>query len=195
GSGVILAASYPTSGGGSPVSFSAGPENQRAGLAFANGAVYIAFASHDDQSPWYGWLLSYTYSGSAFGAPVVLNTAPNATKSGIWMSGGAPSVDNSGNLYVITGNGTLDATSATAPNNDYGDSFLQLNPNAGPSLQVTSWFAPSNEAMDDATNADFGSGGSAIVLNLSSGTLRHLVVGGGKDGYLYVLNGDSMGNF
>jgi len=31
------------------------------------------------------------------------------------------------------------------------------------------------------------------VLNLSSGPLRHLVVGGGKDGTLYLLNGDSMG--
>jgi hypothetical protein len=192
GSPVTLAASYPTSGGGSPVVFNAGPENQRAGLTFANGAVYIAHGAHDDEIPWYGWLLSYTYSGGAFGTPVALNVAPNAAKSGIWMSGGAPSVDNSGNLYVITGNGALDAMNPTAPNNDYGDSFLQVRPGSG--LQITSWFAPSDYPNDDANNVDFGSGGSAVVLNLSSGTLRHLVVGGGKDGYLYVLNGDSMGN-
>jgi hypothetical protein len=108
------------------------------------------------------------------------------------MSGGAPSVDNNGNLYLITGNGTLDATSASPPNNDYGDSFLQLNAAAG--LQITSWFAPSDESNDNINNVDFGAGGSAIVLNLSSGTLRHLVVGGGKDGELYLLNGDGMGN-
>jgi hypothetical protein len=194
GSPVTLQASYPTSGGGSPATFAAGPENQRAGLAFANGAVYVAFASHDDTPPWYGWLLSYTYSGGVFGTPLVLNTAPDTYKSGIWMSGGAPAVDNDGNLYVITGNGTLDATSATAPNDDYGDSFLQVNPGGGTDLRITSWFAPSDESTDDVNNADFGSGGSAIVVNLSSGTLRHLVVGGGKDGVLYLLNGDSMGN-
>jgi hypothetical protein len=192
GSPVTVQASYPTNG--SPVPFDPGPENQRAGLAFSNGRVTIAFASHDDQPPWFGWLLSYTYGAGGFGTPAVLNTAPNAGKSGIWMSGGAPAVDNDGNLYVITGNGTLDATSATSPNNDYGDSFLQLHPNGGTSLSITSWFAPSDEASDDLNNFDFGSGGSAIVLNLSSGTLRHLVVGGGKDGVLYLLNGDSMGN-
>jgi hypothetical protein len=32
-----------------------------------------------------------------------------------------------------------------------------------------------------------------VVLNLPSGTLQHLVVGGGKDGTLYLLNGDNMG--
>ncbi len=32
-----------------------------------------------------------------------------------------------------------------------------------------------------------------MVLNLTSGTLKHLVIGGGKDGSLYLLNGDSMG--
>ena len=36
-------------------------------------------------------------------------------------------------------------------------------------------------------------GDLAVVLNLNSGTLKHLVVGGGKDGNLYVLNGDAMG--
>lgn len=190
GSPVTVAASYPTLG--SPATFSAGPENQRAGLAFANGAVYSAFASHDDTPNWYGWVLGYTYEASGFGPVTAFNSTPNAYEGGIWMSGGAPSVDNDGNLYVITGNGKLDATNATAPNDDYGDSFLQLKPGSG--LQVTSWFAPSDQATDDTTNADFGSGGSAIVLNLSSGTLRHLVVGGGKDGVLYVLNGDSMGN-
>jgi hypothetical protein len=152
--------------------------------------VYIAFGSHDDQIPWYGWLLSYTYGNGGFGSATVLNVSPNTGDSGIWMSGGAPSVDSSGNLYVITGNGPLDATSATAPNNDYGDSFLQLSR----SLAVTSWFSPTDQAFDYSQNEDFGSGGSALVLNLSSGPLAHLVVGGGKDGVLYLLNGDSMGN-
>ena len=32
-----------------------------------------------------------------------------------------------------------------------------------------------------------------MVLNLTSGTLKHLVIGGGKDGTLYLLNGDNMG--
>ncbi len=45
------------------------------------------------------------------------------------------------------------------------------------------------------TDNDFGAGGSAVVLDLISGSPRHLVVGGGKDGTLYLLNGDDMGGF
>src|SRR6516225_6706726 len=40
---------------------------------------------------------------------------------------------------------------------------------------------------------DFGAGGAAVVVNLTAGPLRHLVLGGGKDGVLYLLNGDAMG--
>ena len=108
------------------------------------------------------------------------------------MSGGAPSVDSNGNLYVITGNGPFDATSTSAPNNDYGDSFLQLKP-AASSLSVSSYFTPTNQADSNALDRDFGAGGAALVLNLPSGTPSHLVVGGGKDGALYVLNGDNLG--
>jgi hypothetical protein len=46
---------------------------------------------------------------------------------------------------------------------------------------------------DAANDVDFGSGGSAVVLNVNSGTVKHLVIGGGKDGNLYLLNGDAMG--
>jgi hypothetical protein len=50
------------------------------------------------------------------------------------------------------------------------------------SLTVSSFFTPSDQATDYADDADFGSGGAAVVLNLASGTLKHLVIGGGKDG-------------
>ena len=49
---------------------------------------------------------------------------------------GAPAADSSNNLYLITGNATFDATNATAPNNDYGDSFLKLTSG----LSVTQYF-------------------------------------------------------
>jgi hypothetical protein len=58
---------------------------------------------------------------------------------------------------------------------------------------VSSYFAPSDEVTDYEDDNDFGSGGSALVLNLPSGSPQHLVIGGGKDGALYLLNGDSMG--
>jgi hypothetical protein len=192
GAPVTIAASFPGTGaGGTTVPFSPQQENQRAGLTFVNGTVYIAWGSHEDAAPWYGWIIGYTYNGSAFTQGPVLNVTPNVSEGGIWMSGGAPAADSNGHLYVITGNGGFDANSSTAPNNDYGDSFLQLSS----SLGVLTYFTPSDEETDDTKDKDFGSGGSALVLNLSSGPLQHLIVGGGKDGNLYLLNGDSMGGF
>ena len=191
GSPVNIAANFPANGGGT-VSFSPRQENQRAGLALSAGKVWVAFAAHEDAAPWYGWVIGYTYSGGTFTQSAVLNVAPNTAKAGIWMSGGAPSVDSNGNMYVITGNGVFDASSTSAPNNDYGDSFLQLKP-AGGSLTVSSYFTPTDQSDDNQLDNDFGSGGTALVLNLPSGTPAHLVVGGGKDGALYVLNGDNLG--
>ena len=190
GAPVTIAATYPGTGdGGSTDTFNPRQQNQRAGLAFVNGTVYIAWASHEDTAPYYGWVIGYTYSGSSFTRSDVLNISPNVGKGGIWMGGGAPSADSNNHIYLITGNATFDATNASAPNNDYGDSFLQLTPG----LAISSYFTPSDQASDDANDQDFGAGGTAVVLNVASGALQHLVIGGGKDGSLYLLNGDSMG--
>jgi hypothetical protein len=193
GSPVNISATYPTDAGGT-VTFSAQQENQRAGLTFTAGTVYIAWAAHEDTDPWYGWVMGYTYNGSTFTQASVLNVEPNMGQGGIWMSGGAPSVDSNGHLYLITGNGTFDATNTSGFQDDYGDSFLQLTPGIGAAgLGVSSFFTPSDQANDALLDKDFGSGGAALVLNLANGSPQHLVVGGGKDGALYVLDGDNMG--
>jgi hypothetical protein len=144
--------------------------------------------------PWSGWLAGYTYNGSAFTQKSVLNVAPNTQEAGIWMSGGAPSVDAAGHLYVITGNGTFDAPNSSGPTDDYGDSLLQITPGTGQNgLGVSSYFNP-NYPNADLIDKDVGAGGAALVLNLTTGTApQHLIVGGGKDGGLYVLDGDHMG--
>jgi IPT/TIG domain len=180
---------YPGTGdgdGASTDSFNPQQENQRPGLALVNGIVYVAWASHEDTPPYYGWIVGFNASNLTVAS--IFNDTPNARSGGIWMGGGAPSADASGNVYVITGNGEFDANTGGS---DYGDSFLQLSG----ALNVSSYFAPSDQANDDANDQDFGAGGSAVVLNLTSGPLKHLVIGGGKDGSLYLLNGDNMGVF
>jgi hypothetical protein len=106
------------------------------------------------------------------------------------MGGGAPAVDSSNNLYVLTGNGFFDATSTTAPNNDYGDTLLQLTSN----LTVSQYFTPSDQLTLYQNDGDFASGGAAILADLPAGSpITHLIMGGGKDQSLYVLNRDLLG--
>jgi len=120
----------------------------------------------------------------------IVNVAPNKHRGGIWMSGGAPAVDASNNLYVLTGNGEFDVTNPTPPNNDYGDSLLQLTP----TLQISQYFTPTNQTDDFNNDVDFGAGGATLLTDLPAGNVvTHALICGGKDGYLYVLNRDLLG--
>ena len=194
GSPVTITGSYPTIAAPGTVSFDPSRHLQRTGLALVNGIVYVAFASQEDFGTWYGWVMAYQYSGTSLTRTAVLNVAPNASDKGggIWMSGGAPAADSSNNLYLVTGNGGFDATSTTAPNNDYGDSLLKLTP----SLTVSQYFTPTDQATDDSGDRDFGAGGAALLADLPAGsTFTHLLLCGGKDGTLYVLNRDAPGGY
>jgi len=184
-----IAATYPGTGdNGTTTTFSAKQENQRAGLVLANGVVYISWASHEDQRPYYGWMIGYKAADLTQAG--VLNIDPNSSQGGIWMSGGAPAVDSSNNLYVLTANGEFDAANATPPTNDYGDSFLQITPD----LKVAQYFTPSNELADQDNDADFGSGGAVLFDIPANGTHpTHLAIGGGKDGNFVLLNRDDLG--
>jgi hypothetical protein len=191
GSPIAVAASY-MGNRGTLTTFNSQTQAQRSGLALVNGLVYIVWASHEDTGTYYGWIAGYSYSGSAFSLAQVLNITPDGASGGIWMSGGAPAADSNNQLYVITGNGTFDATNSGAPNDDYGDSLLKLSP----SLTISQYFTPSDELMDEQNDQDFGAGGAVVLVDLPAGSpVTHLVLGGGKDGSLYVLNRDDLGGF
>jgi len=175
--------------GGSTVTFNAKTENQRPGLALVNGVVYIAWASHGDNDPYHGWIVGYNTSN--LGLAAVFNASPNAAeglsycRAGIWMSGGAPAADSSNNLYVLTGNGIWDGSTA------FGDSALKLGTTSG--LSVLDWFTPYNQMNLDGNDSDVGSGGAAVLVN-NSGPHPQLLIGGGKQGILYVLDRTNMGH-
>jgi hypothetical protein len=158
-----------------------------------NGVVYVAWASHEDVSPFHGWIIGF--NPATLAQVAVFNDSPNGNKGGIWMSGGAPAADspansNNGayNLYAITANGTYDGLTSS----DFGDSLLKLNTTSG--LAVADWFAPADQATLAANDTDFGSGGAAMLIDQTSGPVPHLVIGGGKEGNLFLLNRDNMGH-
>jgi hypothetical protein len=155
-----------------------------------NGVVYVGWAAHEDAGPYHGWLIGY--NASTLAQTGVYNSTPNAGLGGIWMGGGAPAADSSNNLYMSTGNGGFDADSAAAPNNDYGDTVIKLNPSAG--LAVADWFTPFNQATLDINDADLAAAG-VVLLPDQATPPAHLLVAGGKEGRLYLLDRDSLGHF
>src|SRR5438309_3478333 len=170
--------------------FNALRQHQRPGLLLVKGVVYVGFGSHGDVSPYHGWVIGYAAADLAH-APVLFNATPNGGLGGIWMSGAGPAADAAGNIYVITGNGTFDTA---APRTNYGDSFIKLNPASG--LSVADFFTPFNESFLAGQDCDLGSGG-AIVLPDSAGSLAHphLLIGGDKQGILYLVDRDNMSGF
>jgi len=182
--------------GAATVTFNAKMENQRPGLAFVNGNVYIAFGSHEDKTPFYGWMMGYHYNGTALSQTAVFNAAPNKNPglsggAGIWMSGGAPAADSSGNLYVLTGNGIFDVTNSSPPNDDYGDSLLKLTP----ALTVSQYLTPTDQASNNINDYDFGAGGAALLADLPLSLHPHVLICGGKDGTIYVVDRDNLGGY
>jgi hypothetical protein len=171
-------------------------ENQRPGLALVNGVVYVSWASHGDNDPYHGWVIGFSAGNLALAPVAVWNSTPNLvpgfahSRGGIWMSGGAPAADSSNNLYFLTGNGSFDADSGGS---NYGDSTVKLSTTSG--LTAAGFFTPDNQQNLDTTDADHGSGGAAILIDQPSGPVPHLLIGGGKDGVLYMVNRDTLGGF
>lgn len=184
---------------GSPVSINATDPNstatletscyQRMGLALdpVTNWVYLAFGSCS-----HGWVLAYNKSTLA--QEVVFNDTSNAAGGGLWASGGAPVVDDSsGNVYLMSGTDFDDAWISQPPaytQTGYNDSFLNLNPST---LNVQSYFSPDNNYTLAENDADLGSG--AAVLLPGNSQYSNELIGGGKDGNIYVVDPLDMGGF
>jgi len=193
-----IAATSPTAAGGTST-FNPGQYEERAALLLLNGILYTSWTSHCDGAPYYGWIIAY--SASTLSRTAVLNVAPNSGGTGpaIWMSGGGPAADSAGNIYLLTANGVFETAldaNGFPKNQDFGNSFLKLS-TAGGSLSVVDFFTMYNEVAESAADEDLGSGGVMLLPDLTdtSNTVRHLVIGAGKDGNIYVVNRDAMGKF
>jgi hypothetical protein len=193
-----ITASYPLAGGGT-TTFDPGQYEERSALLLLNGLIYTSWTSHCDSNPYSGWIIAYDETSLV--QKNILNVGPNSAGGGpaIWMSGGGPAADAAGNIYLLTANGvfetTLDANGF--PNlQDYGNSFLKLA-TAGQTLTVKDYFTMYNEVGESSADLDLGSGGEMLLPDLTdaTNTVRHLVIGAGKDSNIYLVNRDLMGKY
>jgi len=196
GGPVDIQASVPGSGNGSSggmVAFDPFLGGQRPALLLDNGHVIISWASHCDNGPYLGWIMSYApNSANALAQEAVFNTSPNGALSGVWMSANGPAADANGNIYFATGNGSWDG------NTNFGDSIVKLGPPTAGSFNAANfdYFTPINQLSLSNADQDLGSGGLLLLPDLSSSAHPRLLVQAGKEGKIYVVDRDtgSMGH-
>jgi hypothetical protein len=199
GGPVDIQATYPGSGDNTHngnVVFDPDQYLERSALLLLNGVIYTGWASHCDIRPYTGWIMGY--SESTLAQTSVLNVTPNGNSGAIWMSGAGPAADSSGNIYFLDANGDFDTklnASGFPADGDYGNAFLKLSTSEG--LAVADYYEMNDEAQENGSDTDLGSGGVLLLPDLSDGAghTLHLAVGAGKDDDLYVVNRDSMGGF
>ena len=194
-----IRARYPGTGDGSQggyVIFNPGQYAERVGLLKSKGNIFLGLTSHCDHRPYTGWLMEYSASNLA--QVSVLNLTPNGNEGSIWMSGAGLAADSSGNVFFLDANGTFDTTlnsNGFPVHGDYGNAFVKVS-TSGP-LSVADYFNMYNTVAESDADEDLGSGGALLLPDLkdSTGHIRHLAVGAGKDKNIYVVNRDNMGKF
>jgi len=189
GSPVVIQASVAGTGdGASTVTLIPKNYKQRPGLLLLNGVIYLGMSSHCDIGTYHGWLLGY--NEQTLQQVAVYNDTPNAAMGSFWASGAAPAADSSGNIYVVSGNGTFDAQSGGV---DLGESYVKLSSS---NLGVEDYFTPFNYASLDSADLDTGSSGVALLGDeAGSAAHPHLMAGAGKEGRLYLIDRDNLGKF
>jgi hypothetical protein len=137
--------------------------------------LYVAFGG-DNPDALAGWL--FVYDAATLAMKTVWSPTPNGRNGGIWMAGDAPAADANGNVYLQSGDGDMVPTSQS-----FGDSILKLHFQNG-AISVAGFFAPCNQMLLKQCDLDQGSAG--VVL------FDQYIVGGGKDGRLYLMRVDKM---
>lgn len=184
---VVVSGTFPSSSG--HVTFNSLNEVQRPGLLLANGNIYVAFGSNGCDKQARGWLFAYNASNLSQQVGV-LSTEPNQSYgASIWMSGSGLAADGDGNVYFSTANGLFDAYTGGS---DYGDAVVKLS--STDASAVGDYFAPSDQGTLYSDDLDLGSGG-VVLLPDQAGSVAHELVTVGKEGTIYVLNRDSLGQY
>lgn len=174
-------------GANSVIVFDPTLQMQRPGLLIVNGRLVLGFASHGDFGDYHGWVFSYD-AANLRDTPAVWISTPDkepdreAVRGGIWQSGMGLTTDVNGAVYAITGNGLFDNKE------NFGDSILKLEV-SGNTIERTSSFTPCDQVA--LSNADLDLGASGVLHPPGS----QFVIGGGKEGILYVLKTADLGGF
>ena len=154
----------------------------RPGLLLANGNVYIAWGSNCCNNYSQGWVLSY--NATTLQPEGAYTTEPGKALASIWQQGAGLSADSDGYIYAETGEGPFLAGS------NLGVSVIKLS-QVGTTLALQDWFTPYNYSYLSPHDKDLDVG--VLILPDQPGPYPHELIAGGKQGTIYVLNRDNLG--
>ncbi len=155
-------------------------EQQRAGLAIANGNVYVGFGGlYGDCGDYHGFLVAAREDGRGLAGFYELANATATNREGALWSTAPPALDATGNLYETSGNAE---GSPSDPQTDYSDAVVRFSPTPGAPLD---YFQPPSWRSDNASDADLGSTAPVLVGG------QVFVVG--KQQVAFLLDASSLG--
>ena len=187
GGPVIISGTAPSTNGRG--TFNPIIQMQRPALLLQNGVVYIGFGGNGcDVYAYNGWL--FAYDSQTLQQQFAFLVTPSGKQGSIWQGGSGPAADADGYIYLATANGDYDGPQGS---NDFSNSVLKMGWN-GTALNVLDFFTPYNQLQLQQLDLDLGSSGP-LVLPDQPGLYPHSLVVGGKEGTLYLLNRDEMGQF
>ncbi len=163
----------------------------RPGLLLSQGILYLSFGSNGCDTPGtHGWVVAYEAT-SLLQLGAYNDTPDNKLGRGnIWQAGSGLASDDNGNMFFSAANGPFDVNLGS---NDYGSSIVRIGWGAG-GLVAKDYFTPYNFAALNAQDLDLGSSGVTLLPD-QTGTHPHLIVGGSKEGSIYLLDRDNLGQF
>jgi fibronectin type 3 domain-containing protein len=190
----------PVSAPAGQIPFAPLHEHLRAAMTFdsKNNIVYLAYASHGDESNYYGMVLGFDASSLKLLHSFVTTANGKGGEGGIWQGGASVALDENQNIIFVTGNGPFDQDPSTG-SMDWAQSALKLPAMmAGqqqfqlPLTDTNSFFTPSNWSDINNGDRDLGAGGP-LLLPQQPGEHPHMMMFGGKAGTWYLLDRDVLG--
>jgi hypothetical protein len=182
------------------LTFNAASERQRAGLlemADSHGDpwIYMAFGSICDAGTYRGYVAGVNVGTAHQGAETLWTDETGSTndEGGIWGSGGGLVSFQPGQIIFTSGNGVSPPSGPGSPTPpELGDAVVRLDVQADGSLKAADFFSPVNAPALAASDRDLGSS-SPVALPAGTSSDPNLLVQAGKDGRLFLLNGQNLG--
>jgi len=156
-------------------------EMNRPGLLLNNGYVYAGFGSPGCNGGDQGWVMSFN---TLTAQQEALDLEPGNRFGSVWQKGAGLSADSDGYVYADTGEGGM------VGGVDLAITVFKLAP-SGSQLSLADWFTPWNWAYLSANDVDINN--AVVILPDQSGPVPHEAITLGKEGTIYVLNRDNMG--